>query len=81
MDKDQFIKEFNDLLAEEFEVEVTNIKPDSSVKIALALDSLSLIDLVAVIENVYKVKISGPEMMNIKKVSDLYDYVYKHINK
>lgn len=79
MDKAQFIKEFNQLLSEEFEVEVSSIKPEATIKITLALDSLSLIDLVAVIENVYKVKISGPDMMQIKKFSDLYDYLYEKI--
>ena len=81
MEKEQFINDLNNLLAEEFEVEVSTIKPDATVKITLALDSLSLIDLVAVIENVYKVKISGPEMLHIKKFSELYDFLYERIEK
>ena len=80
-DKQQFIDELNNLLAEEFEVEVSTIKPDATVKITLALDSLSLIDLVAVIENTYKVKISGQEMVGIKKFSELYDFLYERIQK
>lgn len=81
MEKEQFINDLNELLAEEFEVEVSTIKPDATVKITLALDSLSLIDLVAVIENVYKVKIGGSEMMHIKKFSELYDFLYERIEK
>ncbi len=81
MEKQQFIEELNQLLAEEFEVEVDAIKPDATVKIALALDSLSLIDLVAVIENTYKVKISGTELSHIKKFSELYDFLYEKIEK
>lgn len=81
MEKQQFINELNELLAEEFEVEVSTIQPEGSVKMTLALDSLSLIDLVAVIENTYKVKISGQEMMQIKKFSELYDFLYERIEK
>ncbi|MBO4530501.1 MAG: acyl carrier protein [Paludibacteraceae bacterium] len=81
MEKQQFIDELNELLAEEFEVEVSTIQPEGSVKMTLALDSLSLIDLVAVIENTYKVKISGQEMMQIKKFSELYDFLYERIEK
>jgi acyl carrier protein len=81
MEKQQFIAEFNQLIAEEFEVEVSTIKPDATVKITLAIDSMSLIDLVAVIEHEYKVKIAGPDMMQIKKFSELHDYVYERIEK
>jgi acyl carrier protein len=47
----------------------------------LALDSLSLIDLVAVIENIYKVKISGQEISGIKVFSELYDIIYDRLEK
>ena len=39
MEKQQFIDELNQLLAEEFEVEVSTIQPDASIKMTLALDS------------------------------------------
>jgi acyl carrier protein len=81
MVKEQFIQELNELLAEEFEVEVSTIQPNKSIKMTLALDSLSLIDLVAVIENTYKVKISGQEISNIKEFTDLYDIIYDRLEK
>ena len=73
MDKEQFIQELNDLLAEEFEVEVSAIQPSKSIKMTLALDSLSLIDLVAVIENIYKVKIFLPISHITQSVTNLYN--------
>ena len=81
MVKEQFIQELNELLAEEFEVEVSTIQPNKSIKMTLALDSLSLIDLVAVIENTYKVKISGQELSIIKVFTDLYDIIYDRLEK
>lgn len=81
MDKEQFIRELNELLAEEFEVEVSNIQPSKSIKMTLALDSLSLIDLVAVVEHTYKVKISGQEIANVKVFSDLYEIIFNRLEK
>ena len=79
MDKETFIVKLNELLAEEFEVEVSTITPDATVKITLALDSLSFVDMVAVIENEFGVKVPGQELKNIKKFSELYDYLYEKI--
>lgn len=67
------------MLAEEFEVEVSTITPDATVKITLALDSLSFVDMVAVIENEFGVKVPGQDLKNIKKFSELYDYLYEKI--
>ncbi len=79
MDKETFIEKLNELLAEEFEVELSTIKPDATVKITLALDSLSFVDMVAVIENEFGVKVPGQDLKNIKKFAELYDYLYEKI--
>lgn len=79
MDKETFIIQLNELLAEEFEVEVSTIKPDATVKITLALDSLSFVDMVAVIENEFGVKVPGQDLKNMKKFSELYDYLYEKV--
>ncbi len=81
MDKETFIKKLNELLAEEFEVEVSTIKPEATIKITLALDSLSFVDLIAVIENEFGVKIPGQELKDLKLFSQLYDYIYEKIDK
>lgn len=81
MDRDTFIKKLNELLAEEFEVDVQTIHPDSTIKITLALDSLSFVDLIAVIENEFGVKIPGQELKELKVFSQLYDYIYDKIEQ
>lgn len=81
MDKETFIGKLNELLAEEFEVEVSTIKPDATIKITLALDSLSFVDLIAVIENEFGVKIPGQELKDFKIFSQLYDYIYERIEQ
>ena len=75
MDKEQFIQELNELLAEEFEVEVEEISAEKSIKETLDLDSLSLVDLVALIEEEFSVKIAGDRMKEIQTFGDLYNFL------
>jgi acyl carrier protein len=80
MDKQELILSINEALAGEFEVEVTDILPQAIIKDALHLDSLALIDMVALIESTYKVKIKGADINRIKTFENLYDIIYEQIN-
>lgn len=62
-------------LAEEFEVEQEVITPDADIKETLDLDSLSLVDLIALLENTVKVSISAQEIGGIKTFGDLYNFI------
>ena len=75
MEKNELIAKINETLAEEFEVEVSDITPDANIKEALQLDSLSLVDMVALVESEFGVKIQGAEMLNIQTFQSLYDYI------
>jgi len=80
MDKNEMITTINEALAQEFEVEVSDITPDANIKDILHLDSLALVDMVALIEMTYKVKISGKEINRIKTFSDLYEVLFEQLN-
>jgi acyl carrier protein len=80
MEKKEMIATINDALAQEFEVEVSVIEPDAIIKDTLHLDSLALVDMVALIESIYKVKISGKDINRIKKFGDLYDVISEQLN-
>ena len=43
MEKNELIAKINETLADEFEVEVSDITPDANIKETLQLDSLSLV--------------------------------------
>ncbi len=75
MDKNELIEKVNKVLADEFEVEVSQISADANIKETLNLDSLSLVDLVALIEEEFSVKIQGSEMSSIQTFGNLYDYL------
>lgn len=76
MKKEDLIVKTNEALAEEFEIEVADIDSDGDIKETLDLDSLSLVDMVALIESMYGVKIQGQEIVNIKTFQNLYDFVF-----
>lgn len=81
MNRQELIEKINSVLAEEFEKEVSDITPDAIVKEVLELDSLSLVDMVALIENEFGVKIKSQEVVNIKTFDSLYDFILERIKE
>jgi len=75
MEKNELIEKINEVLAEEFEIEVEDITPEANIKETLQLDSLSLVDMVALIESEFGVKIKSSELINIQTFAALYDFV------
>ena len=75
MEKNELIEKINEVLAEEFEIEVADITPEANIKETLQLDSLSLVYMVALIESEFGVKIKSSELINIQTFAALYDFV------
>ena len=79
MTREEIIEQVNTLLAEEFEIEQTDFAPDDMLKEALQLDSINLIDLVALVHYTYKITIPATDLPSIKTFNDLYDYIEQHL--
>lgn len=79
MERQELIGKINSALADEFEVEESVITPDAPIKETLELDSLSLVDLVALIESNFGIKIEGTQVSGIKTFGSLYDFVYERL--
>ena len=79
MTHEEIVEKVNALLSEEFEVEQEGIEPEANVKETLSLDSLSLVDLVAIIQQTYKIKIPIADLREIKTFNNLYDYIESHL--
>ena len=79
MEKQELIVKINEVLADEFEVEVSDITPDANIKKTLQLDSLSLVDMVALIEETFGVSIKGAEIANIQTFGALYDFIHERM--
>ena len=80
MTRTEIVNQVNGLLAEEFEVDASLFLPEANVKETLQLDSLSLVDLVALIQQAYKIKIPVGELRGIQTFDDLYDYIESHLS-
>ncbi len=81
MTRNEIMEQVNELLASEFEVEVSDITPEANIKETLSLDSLSLVDMVALLQVNYKVTIPVAELSKIQSFNDLYDYIEEHMPK
>ena len=79
MEKNELIAKVNSVLAEEFEVEETVITPDANIKQALQLDSLSLVDMVALIDSEFGVKIQPADLAKVQTFAALYDYLAERV--
>lgn len=80
MTKEEIIEKVNAFLIEEFEIEENKIAPDANFKDDLGLESLDFVDIVVIIERDFGFKVKGEEMINIRQLSDLYNYIEKQIN-
>ncbi|MBE6307171.1 MAG: acyl carrier protein [Bacteroidaceae bacterium] len=79
MEKEALIEKINTVLSEEFEVEVSEMTPEADIKETLQLDSLSLVDMVALIDSEFGVKIKGTELVQVKTFGALYDFVHERM--
>jgi len=76
--REEIIVQVNSLLAEEFEVEESEFTPDANLKETLQLDSINLVDLIALVQVTYKITIPVNELKQIQTFNDLYDYIEQH---
>ena len=63
------------ILAEQFDVEVEKITPDTLISNDLGADSLDVVDLIMSIEDEFEVEVPDEEAENIKTVEDLVKYI------
>ena len=79
MTREEIIEKVVETLSEEFEVEKEALTPDAVIYNTLHLDSLTLVDLVAIVQLNFNVKIPVAELPSIKTFNDLYDYIENHM--
>lgn len=78
MTREEIIAQVNSLLAEEFEVEESEFTPDANLKETLSLDSINLVDLIALVQFNYKITIPVEDLKKIQTFDNLYDYILEH---
>ncbi len=81
MTRNEIVEHVNSLLADEFDMESSNFDAEANIKDTLSLDSLSLVDLIALVQQNYKVVIPAAELKSIQTFNNLYDYIETHLPK
>jgi acyl carrier protein len=76
--REQIIAEINAKMADVFEIDEATITPEATISETLELDSISLIDLIGIVQVNYGIKITKNELPAIKTFKDLYDYIEQH---
>ena len=79
MEKQELIDKLRAAIAEEFELDEEKLALDAPIKETLDLDSLSLVDLIALIEAQTGVKLKGVEVSHILTFEALYDFVFERM--
>ena len=79
MTREEIISQVNGLLAEEFEIDESEFAPDANMKETLGLDSINLVDLIALVQFTYKITIPVEDLKTIQTFDNLYDYIEQHL--
>jgi acyl carrier protein len=81
MTKEDIIRIINNFLIEEFEIEETKISPGAHLKNDLGLESLDFVDIAVIVQKEFGITLKGEEMTSISTLQDLYEYIFKTVNK
>ena len=76
--REEIIAHVNSLLAEEFEIEESEFAPEANLKETLNLDSINLVDLIALVQFHYQITIPVEDLKKIQTFTNLYDYIEQH---
>lgn len=79
MERNTIIEKVNQFLIEDIEIDKELIKPDANFTTDLGIDSLDVVDIIVIVEQVFGVKIKGEEMRDVNTLSNFYDFVEKMI--
>ena len=80
MERQIIIEKVNQFLIEDIEIEEELIEPNASLTKDLGIDSLDVVDIVVIIEQVFSVKIKGEELKDVKTLGEFYDFIVDKIN-
>lgn len=80
MDNNAIIAKINEVLAEEFEIDVDIITPEASLKETLDMDSLDLVDVVVLVEQNFGITLKGPDFVGVVTFQNFYDLVIGRMN-
>ena len=78
MSREDVVTKVNDFLIDEFELEADQLVPNALMKEDLDIESLDFVDIAVIIERDFGLKVTSEQMIRIKKLEDLYDFILEH---
>ena len=78
MSRDEVVVKVNDFLIDEFELEEKQLMPKALMKEDLDIESLDFVDIAVIIERDFGLKVTSEQMIKIKKLEDLYNFILEH---
>jgi acyl carrier protein len=75
MGKDYIVEKVNEFLIEEFELEKDQLIAEALMKDDLDIESLDFVDIAVVIEKEFGLKVTSEQMVKIKTLDDLYNFI------
>ena len=76
MTDQEIVEKANAALAEEFELDIEQMLPETLFREDLGLDSLDAVDMVVVLEQAFTIKIGkDPAIASIRTVGDMHRYI------
>ena len=78
MSREDVVVKVNDFLIDEFELESDQLLPDALMKEDLDIESLDFVDIAVIIERDFGLKVTSEQMIKIKKLEDLYNFILEH---
>ena len=77
MTKEEILKKIQEMLAQLFDLDPEEIKPESKLFEELELDSIDAVDLVVKLQKQIGKKIMPEDFKQVRTVQDVVDVVYK----
>lgn len=78
MSRDEVVVKVNDFLIDEFELEEAQLTPQAFMKEDLDIESLDFVDIAVIIERDFGLKVTSEQMIKIRKLEDLYNFILEH---
>ncbi|MBQ8304915.1 MAG: acyl carrier protein [Blautia sp.] len=69
------LERMKEMLAEQLNIDVSTITPETSFKDDLGADSLDLMELLMAIEDEYNIEIEAEDLTDVQTVGEVLDYL------
>ncbi len=76
MTKEEIFEKVRDIISERCKIDKNSINLDSDFELDLQLDSLDIVEITMKIEEEFNININDEDVMRMRKISDVVDYIY-----